>query len=414
MYASNQYSPATPAEAAKLLGVTNQETFNRKFLEKTGTRISELPQGKIPNTEFLIIAQHFAKNYPQAADVLTNLSSDADETSGRADDKRTINGRQTDDKRTANGRTDDTNGRETDGRTITDDSGRADEINGRLQQLIDNQQIALLSSQNRIDELEKLVATHNKSSQQADAINGRQADEVGRKTDEISRLKQLLADERTEIGRLKQALSDEKTSGRADEMEKQFTVRLAQSKAEWEKQERMRRADERTKSDESIFALRFEVSQKQDDLKILQAELNRYKEVSKSFDFKIKSLWRQELDTINITSNILAIYGFTLLFGVVGIITVFLMIMFFKNTIKNLKISKREISARFGMRIAIGIECIYGFFHYTTFFDILKNKTASLLFKDAHWVSVGMMVIVSGLSIAALMQSRKQTKDDIS
>ena len=226
-------------------------------------------------------------------------------------------------------------------------------------------------------------------------------------------MKQLLADERTEIGHLKRLLADEQASGRADEIEKQFTYRLEKAKGEWEKQERIRRADERTKSDEALFALRFQLSQKEGDLKIVRAELNRIKDISKGFTFEMKSLWRQELDTINIVSNILAAYGFTLVFGFVGVISVVLMILFFKNTMKNVKLAKREIATRFGMRIAIAIECIYGFFHYTTFYDILKNKTESLLIKDAQWVSIGMMVIVSGLSIAALIQSRKQAKDDI-
>lgn len=391
-----QYKPITTQEAATLLGV-NIDTFKRKFLEKTGIRISELPQGKISFEQFMVIGTHFAKNYPSAADAIGRFSSDADGMSGRhADDKRMKSdgsGRQSDDMRTANGRTDEISGRQADERT------QADEI-GRLLKQIHNQQVTLKEAQNRIVELER-------TTQLAEATSRRQADEIGR-------LKQNLADERTEIERIKRLLADEKTSGRADEIEKQFTIRLEKAKVEWEKQERIRRADERTKSDEALFALRFQVSQKEDDLKIVRAELNRYKEISKGFTFEIKSLWRQELDTINIVSNILAAYGFTLVFGFVGVISVILMILFFKNTMKNVKLAKREIATKFGMRIAITIECIYGFFHYTTFYDILKNKTESLLIKDAQLVSMGMMVIVSGLSVAALIQSRKQAKDDIS
>ncbi len=386
------YRPLTPQEAAKLLGISNQETFNRKFLEKTGMRISELPQGKIPFEPFITIATHFAKNYPLAADAIGRYAPAADEISGRQADG---SGRRADDKRTPS----DESGRQADNqRTTSNERTPSDDI-GRLVKTIDNQRIAAQELQNRITELEQ-------KNQRADGLSGRQADE-------ISRLKQLLADERTEIGRLKRLLADEQASGRADEIEKQFTIRLEKAKGEWEKQERIRRADERTKSDEALFALRFQLSQKEEDLKIVQAELNRIKDISKGFTFEMKSLWRQELDTINIVSNILAVYGFTLVFGFVGVISVVLMILFFKNTMKNVKLAKREIATRFGMRIAIAIECIYGFFHYTTFYDILKNKTESLLIKDAQWVSIGMMVIVSGLSIAALIQSRKQAKDDI-
>ena len=376
-------------------------------------RISELPQGKIPFEPFILIGTHFAKNYPLAADAIGRYASAADDTSGRksdeertpsdeigrqADDKRTEadgSGRRADDKRTTS---DGIGRRADDKRTKSDERTPLDDIT-QLVKTIDNQRIAAQELQNRITELEQ-------KNQRADATSGRQADD-------ISRLKQLLADERTEIGHLKRLLADEQASGRADEIEKQFTYRLEKAKGEWEKQERIRRADERTKSDEALFALRFQLSQKEGDLKIVRAELNRIKDISKGFTFEMKSLWRQELDTINIVSNILAAYGFTLVFGFVGVISVVLMILFFKNTMKNVKLAKREIATRFGMRIAIAIECIYGFFHYTTFYDILKNKTESLLIKDAQWVSIGMMVIVSGLSIAALIQSRKQAKDDI-
>ena len=265
----HQYRPLTPSEAAKLLGVANQETFNRKFLEKTGMRISELPQGKIPFEPFILIGTHFAKNYPLAADAIGRYASAADDMSGRhrtiadgigrkSDEERTPSdeiGRQADDMsgRQADGsgrksdderiKSDDTGRQSDDKRTKSDERTPSDGI-AQLVKTIDNQRIAAQEFQNRITELEQ-------KNQRADATSGRQADD-------ISRLKQLLADERTEIGHLKRLLADEQASGRADEIEKQFTYRLEKAKGEWEKQERIRRADERTKSDEALFALRFQ------------------------------------------------------------------------------------------------------------------------------------------------------------
>ena len=63
-------------------------------------------------------------------------------------------------------------------------------------------------------------------------------------------------------------------------------------------------------------------------------------------------------------------------------------------------------------RGAFGIEGVYGFFHYTTFYNLLINKEASLLIPDASLVALCMTIIISGLSISALIQSRKQAKDD--
>ena len=466
------YTPLTPEAAAASLGVS-YETFIRKMKQKIGKGVRDLTEGVLAFEEYADMAQHFADNYPKAAHVTAQIGRSTKRT-GETD--ALPNGRtggKSDDESDAHKsdavKSDDTEtdavqiGRSVNRTVLKSDADKTDAIQtdgrGRTQHnailladlykriedfelMLKNKELEaqklLLSQKEAIEQNLKQKYDQQIASDKTDARRVAQM-ETDALSAEIGRLRQEISDARTqhrtelqnkssdlkgnydsllenlksENGQLKHNLDAERASGRAENIEQQITVRLEKSKIEWAKQERIKQAEERTKSDAVIFNLRHQVSQRDTDLKILQAEISRFKEVSKKFDFKIKSLWREELDTINITSNVLAIYGFTVIFGFVGIVSVFLMIMFFKNTIKNLKMAKREIAARFGMRIAIAIECIYGFFHYTTFYDILKNKTESLLFKDAYWVSVAMMVIVSGLSIAALMQSRKQTTDDV-
>lgn len=398
---SAQYKPFTSQEAATLLGV-NVDTFQRKFLEKTGTRISELPQGKISFEQFMIIGTHFAKNYPTAADAIGRFSSDADEISGRQADAKRMksdgSGRLSDDERTASRRTDEISGRQ------ADEPTQADEI-GRLLKQIHNQQLTLKEAQKRISELEQ-------STQRADALSGRQADEIGRLkrqlTDEIARKQTELKKQADDFGKNLDVLSENVRLKVEAETRKTVTATIKKEVA----QEFQARFDKlQNEHYAAIKTLNDELQESSGVIQKLTADVQLF---SHKWEFKIKKILDSELSVINVVSNALALVGLTLVFDYIGALAAVLMIFFFKNVMKNVKIAKREESAQFGMYIAYAIEGVYGFFHYTTFFNLLKNQKESLLIEDPKLVAFAMTVIISGLSISALIQSRKQAKDDIS
>ncbi len=422
-----QYKPLTPEAAAAEIEV-NVETYMRKLRDKTGKGIKDLADGCLSLEQYAVMVNHFSTNYPKAAMIAHNMDALPNRRTDEISDALETDAHKTDD--TQNGRS----LKRTDDKTDAAKNGRTQNtaILSELYLKIESLEKELLHKDLEREKAllaQKITLERDLSSVFAQRL-------ASEKTDAQASINTITDGLRTEIGRLKQLVADERTAKRtalekqASDFESSYDKNLTvlsenvRLKVEAETRKTVTATIRKEVAHEyqskfeklqnehyaTVKTLHDELQAGRGDIQRLTADVQLF---NQKWEFKIKKIWDSELSVINVVSNALALVGLTLVFGYIGALAAVLMIFFFKNVMKNVKIAKREESARFGMWIAYGIEAVYGFFHYTTFFNLLKSQSDSLLIRDPEWVAMGMTVIISGLSISALIQSRKQAKDDI-
>lgn len=436
----NYQLPLTPEAAAAEIGV-NESTYTRKLRDKTGKGLKDLESGVLTYSDYITMLNHFSNNYPKAALILQKIGRSEfkpSEISDAAPIGHKSDAVKSDD--TENGRSQNRTSEISDAvnRTLhkSDALKRTNQNAQVISELIE--QVESLKKQLVLKDLDKekalLEQKKNLSNELASDFSKRLASE---KTDAWTTSRQISDDLKAEIGRLKAELASEKLKFRTqlEEQASDFEKNYAQNLAILEENVRLKVTEETRKAVTNTvrkeiaqeYQVKFEKQQNEhfaaiqvlnDALQESRVELHKLRAdvalFNKKYSFQFKKILESELSVINVVSNILAFYGLTLVFELMGALAAVLMIFFFKNVMKNVKIAKRESAARFGMFIAYLIESVYGFFHYTTFYNLLKDKEATLLIQSAPVVAFCMTVIISGLSISALIQSRNQAKDDIS
>jgi hypothetical protein len=123
-----------------------------------------------------------------------------------------------------------------------------------------------------------------------------------------------------------------------------------------------------------------------------------------------KLAWRLKiptrLDLINYTEMGLASYGLWVMLGVSGFLLSILANAFYFDSQKTLKNVDAWEAASFGLFITFALSVGFGFVHFNTFMQTLTD-----IQYNKWWTSVIIAVTVSGLSFAALWQSRNKTTD---
>jgi hypothetical protein len=123
-----------------------------------------------------------------------------------------------------------------------------------------------------------------------------------------------------------------------------------------------------------------------------------------------KQAWRLKiptrLDLINYTEMGLASYGLWVMLGAAGFLLSILANAFYFDSQKTLKNQDAWESASFALFITFALSIGFGFVHFNTFMQTLTD-----IQYNKFWTSSTLAVTVSGLSFAALWQSRNKTTD---
>jgi uncharacterized coiled-coil protein SlyX len=296
-----------------------------------------------------------------------------------------------------------------DGRTDTDE---LIQMRGRIADLekqnAENQVITKqLESQkafdaDRILNLSKQLTEERQS--RAQAITGR-ADEVASAKEERIR---ILTDE---IEKLTSRLTDAEYKNTS--VEAIITTRLEAAKKDWDKQIAIKNQEQTRLINEKMVDYENQLRMQEDTIRALKAQLKNFEELSKKWSFQLKSLWNDEMQTINIISAVMALGGFCFSLGPVGFVFALAMVLFYKNILKNLVNYLREKTVTEGMWTVIIIELIWGFFHFNTVKSAFKYFETEFLFGNIDQVTTFVVVVFTGLSIRAFYQKRNQIKDDL-
>jgi uncharacterized coiled-coil protein SlyX len=445
MGALEKYQNINCQKARMLFGIESKDTFQKGFREVIGLGFTD--ERMLTDEELKSLAIRFSKNYPSArtiadelADVKPSVSTDTDKPSRmsiRTDtDARTVTHPQ--------GR----NYIRTDNNTDTDEIQRMQvKIADFEKQLSDNQEIIKkLEAQkafdaDRIQNLSKQLADERKD--RKEALDGRanevasvKDEKIRMLTDEIEKFNAKLTDERkerkaaiegvaTEVASAKdvkiQLLTEEneRLNSKLEDAEYKntsveavVTDRLEKAKKEWDRQVNIKMQEQNKVTGEKMVAYETQLHEKEDEIRALSAELKNYEQISKNWNFQLKALWNDEMQTINVISAMMAIGGFTFSLGPVGFVIVLVMVLFYKNILKNLSKALRSKTVQQGMYAVIGIELIWGYFHFNTFKSALEYFNSHLMFGTIDQVTTFLVIVFTSLSIRAFYQKRNQIKDD--
>ncbi len=225
-----------------------------------------------------------------------------------------------------------------------------------------------------------------KMADERDEARNRQTDNTTKAQIEADMLRQVVSRLQTEADMLNRTISDTEADKQTLQTEADTLRQTVQTL--------------QTDKETTVRTCQTEADTLRQTVEILQTELNR---VKASWSFKFKTLLNAELEAINVLSIAFAIYGFYILFGIVGLFMSVVMALFLKNTIKNMKSAKKRV-VEFGMNVAIFCEIIFGLFHFTTFYNILLTIEDQLIIPHAGFVAFMLAAIFSGLSISSLRQ----------